>query len=126
MADIAATTAHARRKHGAKLNWAELGPFLALAVLLVVGFLVNPDFLSVNNITNVVTRSAFVIVIGVGATFVISSGGLDLSVGSMAAFVTGVMILFMNGIVHDIGTTRLRPGWFWRWPSGLFADLVTV
>src|SRR6201996_1982801 len=110
MADIAATTARARRKHVGKLNWAELGPFLALAILLIVGFLVNPDFLSANNITNVVTRSAFVIVIGVGATFVISSGGLDLSVGSMAAFVTGVMIMFMNSMVQDLGTNAIGAG----------------
>src|ERR1700761_7042187 len=123
MADIAATTARARRKHVGKLNWAELGPFLALAILLIVGFLVNPDFLSANNITNVVTRSAFVIVIGVGATFVISSGGLDLSVGSMAAFVTGVMILFMNAVVHDIGSNAIAAGMVLALVVGAFCGL---
>jgi ribose transport system permease protein len=123
MADIAATPARAQRKQGTKLNWTELGPFLALAVLLIVGFLVNPDFLSVNNITNVVTRSAFVIVIGVGATFVISSGGLDLSVGSMAAFVTGVMILFMNAVVHDIGSHAIAAGMVLALVVGAFCGL---
>ncbi len=34
-----------------------------------------------NNILNVVTRSSFIAIIAVGATFVISSGSLDLSVG---------------------------------------------
>jgi ribose transport system permease protein len=110
MVDISATPGRVRQKQGAKINWTEAGPFLALAVLLLIGFFINPDFLSVNNITNVVTRSAFVIVIGVGATFVISSGGLDLSVGSMAAFVTGVMILFMNGVVHDLGSYAIAAG----------------
>ena len=43
-----------------------------------------------------VTRSAFIAIIAVGATFVISGGGLDLSVGSMAALVAGVMILTLN------------------------------
>ena len=43
-----------------------------------------------------VTRSAFIAIIAVGATFVIAGGGLDLSVGSMAALVAGVMILTLN------------------------------
>ena len=43
-----------------------------------------------------VTRTAFIAIIAVGATFVIAGGGLDLSVGSMAALVAGVMILILN------------------------------
>ena len=73
-----------------------LSPFIALAVLIIAGTLVNPDFLSASNLLNVVTRCAFIAIIAVGATFVISGGGLDLSVGSMAGFVAGVMILTLN------------------------------
>jgi ribose transport system permease protein len=73
-----------------------VAPFAALVVLMIFGALVNPNFLGLDNLTNVVTRSAFIAVIAVGATFVISAGGLDLSVGSMAAFVAGTMILFLN------------------------------
>ncbi|WP_244631225.1 ABC transporter permease [Aureimonas sp. ME7] len=73
-----------------------VAPFAALAALLVFGALVNPNFLGIENLSNVVTRSAFIAIIAVGATFVISAGGLDLSVGSMAAFVAGTMILFLN------------------------------
>lgn len=84
----------------ARLPWRPdmraLSPFIALAALLALGTLLNPDFLSVSNLTNVVTRSAFIAIIAVGATFVIASGGLDLSVGSMAAFVAGMMIIALN------------------------------
>ncbi|KQQ79094.1 ABC transporter permease [Aureimonas sp. Leaf324] len=73
-----------------------VAPFVALAALLVFGALINPNFLGIDNLSNVVTRSAFIAIIAVGATFVISAGGLDLSVGSMAAFVAGTMILFLN------------------------------
>jgi ribose transport system permease protein len=66
---------------------------LALAALIVVGALMNSNFLGCANITNVLARSAFVGIIAVGMTFVIASSGLDLSVGSMAAFVAGLMIL---------------------------------
>jgi ribose transport system permease protein len=83
-------------------------PFIALAVLVLVGALVNPDFLSASNLLNVVTRSAFIAIIAVGATFVIAGGGLDLSVGSMAGFVAGVMILTMNSMgAADPGTLAL-------------------
>ncbi|WP_181172966.1 ABC transporter permease [Mesorhizobium sp. B2-7-3] len=99
------------------ITWTDVGPFLALAALLVVGFLINPDFLSATNLANVITRSAFIAIIAVGATFVISSGGLDLSVGSMAAFVTGITIMFMNAVVPHAG--------LWAIPAGmLVATLV--
>ncbi|MBB1249822.1 ABC transporter permease [Rhizobium sp. G21] len=79
-----------------------VAPFAALALLLIVGALVNPNFIGINNLANVATRSAFIAIIAVGATFVISSGDLDLSVGSMVAFVASLMILFMNsGVIAD-------------------------
>ncbi|WP_027998422.1 ABC transporter permease [Sinorhizobium arboris] len=79
-----------------------VAPFAALALLLVVGAMVNPNFISLNNLANVATRSAFIAIIAVGATFVISAGDLDLSVGSMVAFVASLMILFMNsGVIAD-------------------------
>ena len=89
---------------------AAVAPFAALLALLVLGAAVNPSFLSVENLTNVLTRSAFIAVIGVGATFVIAAGGLDLSVGSMAAFVASVMILFMNAGWGDGGVGTIAAG----------------
>lgn len=83
-----------------------IAPFAALALLLIVGALVNPNFISIANLANVATRSAFIAIIAVGATFVISAGDLDLSVGSMVAFVASLMILFMNsGAIADPALT---------------------
>jgi ribose transport system permease protein len=85
-----------------------LSPFIALIVLLIAGALINPDFLTASNLLNVVTRSAFIAIIAVGATFVIAGGGLDLSVGSMAALTAGIMILTLNNLGGtDIGTLAL-------------------
>jgi ribose transport system permease protein len=85
-----------------RVDMAAVAPFVALVALLVAGMFVNDNFLSVNNLVNVITRAAFTAIIGVGATFVISAGGLDLSVGSMTAFVASLMIMFLNtGIVAD-------------------------
>jgi ribose transport system permease protein len=83
-------------------DMAAIAPFVALALLLVLGYFANPSFASVANLTNVITRSAFIAIIALGATYVISAGGLDLSVGSMVAFVASLMIMFMNsGVIAD-------------------------
>ncbi len=78
------------------LVWKMLGPLAALVLLLVIGAFLNDNFLSAANLLNILTRAAFIGIIALGATFVISSGGIDLSVGSMAAFTAGVMIILMN------------------------------
>ncbi len=81
-----------------------LGPLFALLFLIVLGTLINSTFLSSTNLANVLTRSAFIGIVAVGATFVIISGGIDLSVGAMAAFIAGCMIISMNTLVTTLGT----------------------
>ncbi|RJE84134.1 ABC transporter permease [Paracoccus onubensis] len=80
-----------------------LGPLVALIALVVLGALLNSAFLAPANITNVLARSAFIGIIAVGMTFVITAGGLDLSVGSMAAFLAGITIIAMNAALPEIG-----------------------
>jgi len=101
---VADTTTTTRARP--KVDLRVLGPILALVALLVTGALLNSNFLGAANVTNVLSRSAFIGIIAVGMTFVITSGGLDLSVGSMAAFIAGLMILVMNGLLPTMG-----PGW---------------
>ncbi|MCU0800157.1 MAG: ABC transporter permease [Rhodobacteraceae bacterium] len=86
-----------------KISLSATGPLAALVLLVVLGAFLNDNFLSAGNITNVLARSAFIGMIAVGMTFVITSGGLDLSVGSMAAFIAGMMILAMNALVPTLG-----------------------
>lgn len=99
-----------RSRDGWQIRWSDLGPWIALAVIVLVGALINSNFLTSANLGNVVTRSAFVAIIAIGATFVIASGGLDLSVGSMMAFVTGVMILVMNSLAPTYGASAIFMG----------------
>src|SRR5699024_855587 len=72
--------------------------------------MLNSNFATGANMANVVTRSAFIAIVAIGATFVISSGCLDLSVGSMMAFVTGVMILVMNRFEPALGANAIFVG----------------
>ena len=88
----------------------DFAPYIALIVIVLVGALINSNFLGINNLTNIVTRSAFIAIIAVGATFVIASGGIDLSVGSMMAFVTGIMIMTMNALVPALGPMAIPVG----------------
>ncbi len=106
------------------IGWTDIGPFLALLALLLIGFMINPDFLSTTNLGNVITRSAFIAIIAVGATFVISSGGLDLSVGSMAAFITGITIMFMNTLAPGFGTWAIPAGMVVAIAAGLLCGLL--
>ena len=85
----------------------DLGPLLGLILLCIVGWALNPDFATSANVLNVLTRTAFIGIIAVGMTFVIISGGIDLSVGSMAALIAGAMILLMNGISTSISSPYL-------------------
>jgi ribose/xylose/arabinose/galactoside ABC-type transport system permease subunit len=70
-------------------------PLLATAVVLVVvfgtGSMLYPNFGTPRVLVNLLNDSAFVGVAAVGESFVILSGGIDLSVGSMVAFV-GILI----------------------------------
>jgi ribose transport system permease protein len=86
-----------------------LGPLAGLIALCVAGTLLNRDFATVDNMMNVLTRTSFIGVIAVGMTFVIISGGIDLSVGSMAALIAGSMIWLMNALAASPGGHAFAP-----------------
>lgn len=68
-------------------------------LLLVLGTIINPQFLAPMNIANILTMSALLGFIAIGQTFVVLSGedGLDLSVGGVMSFGAILATTFMNG-----------------------------
>jgi len=84
-----------------------LGPVAGLVLLCIAGTLLNSDFATLDNAMNLLTRTAFIGIIAVGMCFVIISGGIDLSVGSMAALIAGCVILFMNAIAASVASPVL-------------------
>jgi len=77
----------------------EIGGFLARQgilvafVLFMIGFTIaNERFLDPDNILGVIRSSAILGVMALGVTFVVISGNLDLSVGSMMSFSTIVVL----------------------------------
>jgi len=83
------------------------GPLVGLLLLCIAGVLLNPSFATLDNAMNVLTRTAFIGIIAVGMCLVIVSGGIDLSVGSMAALIAGCTILLMNAAAATVGSPAL-------------------
>lgn len=66
-----------------------------LVVFVVISSVLSPNFLKLNNMLNMMQQCAVPGIIAIGMTVVITLGGIDLSVGGMAAFsgmVTAIMV----------------------------------
>jgi|TARA_B110000967_G_scaffold204622_2_gene247500 ribose/xylose/arabinose/galactoside ABC-type transport system permease subunit len=72
--------------------FARNGILIAFAVFMIGFTLANERFLSLDNVLGVVRSSAILGCIALGVTFVVISGNLDLSVGSMMSFSTIVVL----------------------------------
>ncbi|OCA89250.1 ribose ABC transporter permease [Pradoshia sp. D12] len=68
----------------------KLGPLFGLLLLIVVITIMNPSFLTVSNILNVLRQVTISGLIAFGMTFVVLTGGIDLSVGSTLALTGAV------------------------------------
>jgi len=86
-----------------KIDWRKYASFIALFVLILVSSFLSPYFLKLQNLMNILRQVSYVGIIALGMTFVIIGGGIDLSVGSMTAFIGVVIILLMNYLGTIIG-----------------------
>jgi ribose transport system permease protein len=64
----------------------ELGILLVMVAFFVFLSIASPYFLKFTNIQNMLLQSVFVMLVGFGMTFVLTVGGIDLSVGSVLGF----------------------------------------
>ncbi len=69
----------------------QFGTLAGLVGLCGVLWILTPHFLTISNLLNVAQQTSINAIIAVGLTFVIISGGIDLSVGSIVAF-SGVVL----------------------------------
>ncbi|MEN8435151.1 ribose ABC transporter permease [Clostridium septicum] len=72
-------------KESVKVNLTKYKSLIGLVALCIIISIITPRFLTVTNITNVLTQISVNAIIAVGMTFVILTGGIDLSVGSTLA-----------------------------------------
>lgn len=76
-----------------------LGTILALIILMVFVSILNPTFLQANNLMNLMRQLIINGFIALGMTFVILTGGIDLSVGSTLAVTSAIFAgLLQNGM----------------------------
>jgi ribose transport system permease protein len=80
----------------------EFGTIIGLILICVVFAILSRNFLSVDNLVNILQQSAINACIAVGMTLVIISGGIDLSVGSVAAFSAVVSASAMGAGMHPV------------------------
>ena len=84
-------------------------PIVVMFVAVLVGFGLTTDrFWSGVNITNVLRQGAPLVVVAVGATFVLVAAGIDLSIGAMVS-VTGVVtaLILQAGVVPEIAVPAM-------------------
>ncbi len=109
------------------------GALMVLVVVVVVGALAFDTFGTAENLKNIAINNAFLALVGFGMTFVIISGGIDLSVGSvfalggvlagwgaqhglLAALLAPLIVCTLIGLVQGLLIARL----------GLAAFIVTL
>ncbi len=74
------------------------GSLIALAVLVLASSVMSPHFLQPQNILNILRQVSYTGIIALGMTYVIIGGGIDLSVGSLAAFAGALGVIAMNAL----------------------------
>jgi ribose/xylose/arabinose/galactoside ABC-type transport system permease subunit len=95
---------------GARARWEEFqqllfrgGPLIALVLLVVFLSFATPYFLTGSNILNVLRQSSFTAILAVGQTFVILTGGIDLSVAAMAALSASIGTVLLTQPIEIFG-----------------------
>lgn len=79
-----------------RFDLASMAPYIALLIMLILGGLTSEHFLQLRNILNITRQVSYTGIIGLGMTFVIIAGGIDLSVGSAVAFIGGMIVVSQN------------------------------
>lgn len=86
---------------------------IALLVLVIVFGVLSPEFLTTGNLTILIKHVAINAILAIGMTFVILSGGIDLSVGSiagLAGMIAGALIS-QGLVVEPLGSVIYFNAW---------------
>lgn len=114
------------RRSLSDLSFPELASTLGLIAMAICFAIVNPGYLSQGNVTAILQASAILVILTIGQTFVIATGGIDLSVAStmtlgaivlgefyaagwniwtaaLAGFIASALVGLVNGLVISKG-----------------------
>lgn len=83
-----------------KFNIQSLNLYFGLIILVVIFTILcnmrGTNFLSINNISNIIVQSSIISIVAIGASMIIIMGGIDLSVGSIVGFTAIISGLLIN------------------------------
>jgi ribose/xylose/arabinose/galactoside ABC-type transport system permease subunit len=95
-----AAAARPTQRRARRLHVREAGTLGGLLLLCIALWIATPHFMTASNLLNVVEQSTVIGVLAVGMTFVILTGGIDLSVGSIVA---------LSGIIFGVAVRSGSP-----------------
>jgi ribose transport system permease protein len=101
----------------------EIGMFVALLLICLGLWASNADFLGMSNVVNTTRQIGMLGILAVGISFVIITGGIDLSIGSIVGL-TGVLIAKFSSTAADCWSLPLWVGITASLAVALFIGLV--
>ncbi len=115
----------------------QIGIFLALiAIIILFQILTDGTLLTPRNVTSIINQNAYILILAIGMVMIIIAGHIDLSVGSVVAFVgamSGVFIVRLGlpwwlGVILAVLIGALIGAWqgFWVAYVGIPAFIVTL
>lgn len=117
-------------------NLRQSGIVIALVAIVLLFSLLNANFLSPANLTNIVLQYSYILILAIGMVIVIIGGHIDLSVGSVVALagaVSAVLVIkhgqpWWVGVLASLGVGLLVGVWqgFWVAFVGIPAFIVTL
>ncbi len=73
----------------------DYGIYLGFIIIFAIFSVISSSFFTVSNISNIIIQSSIIAIIAIGQTIVIITEGIDLSVGSIAAFISIALGMMM-------------------------------
>ena len=101
----------------------EVGILIPLIAICVITSIINPVFATANNLVNLLRSISITVIGGVGMTFILISGGLDLSVGSVLAL-GGMITGYCLGVLQAPITISILAGIMAAVAAGLVNGLI--
>jgi len=78
------------------------GVFIALVLLILFNLAVTPHFATMQTLSVNLTQVCTIVIVGVGMTLVIATGGIDLSVGALMAIAGAMSPMFFTGELFPV------------------------
>ena len=101
MSDVATKSPKIAKRFAAAPFLTQYSTLLALLALVAFNLIFTKHFISLQTLNVNLTQVAAIVIVGVGMTLVIATGGIDLSVGSMMAISGAIApLIFLGTAVH--------------------------